>query len=54
MNKLYVYIQGRPKQIYEITEGVSIEQVFSETKDWPGTKLISIGKPSNDSFDWAI
>ena len=52
--KLYVFLSGKPKQVFELAEGVSIEQVFKETFKWQGTKLISISPPDNDSFDWTI
>jgi hypothetical protein len=30
------------KEVYKIEEGTSVEEVFSQTKDWPGRRLILV------------
>jgi hypothetical protein len=39
---LYHYINGKQAGVYSVDPAVSVEQVFEETMNWPGVRLILI------------
>ena len=40
--KLYHYVNGKQVGVYSVDPDVTIKQVFEETMNWPGVRLILI------------